>query len=334
MKVLICKGKRYTSQAPSGRETSVRGLQGKVERRALCIPEQQKLPTHLRSFVAASRASSLGLSSGRESPTAAAGPGVTSKTINTELGLNRIQASVLPTAAYQTPGAETARGQPGTGRFKPINQNPKRFSNVLPVDAVFMPVNRVNFLIESDEGFSCPPAGKQPLDLIVLEVWTDGSVHPRQAVYRAANALIELISPLQRPKPLKTLMIPAKTVCYPWAVLWRTLLSSDRATFLVKRRVKGRSRRETKHLIWGKKPAPRCGDRELPVSNTYRKTLSLDIGNLDLHVLPYTVLKRNKIETVNDLLGYSSQDLLELQGFNRKHLVELRKSLQTLGLRG
>ena len=384
MKVLISKGKRYTSQAPSGRETSARGLQGKVEVRALYIPRKQWFPTHLRSFAVPSRASTLGLDPGKENSTAGAGLGVESKTENREVGLNKIQANLFPTAAYlnkiqanlfpaaayQTTPAifphaarkfsppvpldlfstsqpfETVAplskkthvipANPINGRPRPINRNGKGFSNVLPVDAVFMPVNRVNFLIESDQGFSCSSGGKQPLDLIILEVWTDGSIHPRQAIYKAANTLIELLSPLQSSKPLKTLIIPAKTACYPLAALRRKLLSSDKATFLVERKVKVKGRRETKYVIWDKEPVtvPGLIDRELPVSNAYRKTLALDIGNLDLHILSYTVLKRNKIETVNDLLMYSSQDLLDLKGFNEKHLVELRKSLQLLGLRG
>ena len=357
MKVLICKGKHYTSQSPSG--NSARGLQDKVEMEALIIPKKQKFPTHLRSFAlpGLARATTWDLNSRRENSTAEAVLGVESKTKKTELNLNKNRANQFPFTPYNRSRGFAFRNAfsrfrsgnlvsdlwesvwyktlvlvPEIKYFRPINVNVKGYSKVFPVDAVFMPVNRVNFLIESNEGFSCSPGGKQPLDSIILEVWTDGSIHPRQAIYKAANTLIELISPLQSPKPLKSLIIPAKTVCYPLAALQRRLLSSDKSTFLVERKIRGRGRRETKYVIWDKFPVSGFIDRELSLSNVSRKTLSLDIGNLDLHILSYTVLKRNKIRTVNDLLSYSSKDLLELQGFNKKHLVELKKSLQILGL--
>lgn len=63
------------------------------------------------------------------------------------------------------------------------------------------------------------------------------------------------------------------------------------------------------------------------------KRLSLDIGNLDLHVCSYTVLKKNKIETLNDLLNCSSLNLLRLQGFTVEYLLQLENNLNTLGLK-
>jgi DNA-directed RNA polymerase alpha subunit len=37
-------------------------------------------------------------------------------------------------------------------------------------------------------------------DYIILEVWTNGSIHPRHAIHKAAKALIQLFLPLQQMK--------------------------------------------------------------------------------------------------------------------------------------
>jgi len=83
-----------------------------------------------------------------------------------------------------------------------------------PVDAVFMPVTRVNYLIESNDDFI--DASKNvdifqiykeenltnhiPLatERIILEVWTNGSIHPRHAIHKAAKSLIQLFLPFQQ----------------------------------------------------------------------------------------------------------------------------------------
>jgi len=64
-----------------------------------------------------------------------------------------------------------------------------------------------------------------------------------------------------------------------------------------------------------------------------RKLPSLDIGNLELSLRPYTCLKRAKIETVADLLQYSSEDLLNLKHFGKNSLNEVENILNQMGLK-
>ena len=60
---------------------------------------------------------------------------------------------------------------------------------------------------------------------------------------------------------------------------------------------------------------------------------SLDIGNLDLSLRPYTCLKRAKIETIADLLSYSAEDLLNLKNFGKRSLDEIEQNLNQMGLK-
>jgi DNA-directed RNA polymerase alpha subunit len=62
------------------------------------------------------------------------------------------------------------------------------------IDATFMPVTRVNYLIQASDDLQLAK------DYIILEVWTNGSIHPRHAIHKAAKALIQLFLPLQQMK--------------------------------------------------------------------------------------------------------------------------------------
>nr|YP_009184841.1 alpha subunit of RNA polymerase [Jenufa perforata]ALO62890.1 alpha subunit of RNA polymerase [Jenufa perforata] len=76
---------------------------------------------------------------------------------------------------------------------KENNQFVKKFKN-LSVDAVFSPVSKVNFVLELSKQFE-----KQIFDhRILLEVWTNGSLHPRQAVLQAIKNLIQVYIRLEK----------------------------------------------------------------------------------------------------------------------------------------
>src|SRR5262249_16787585 len=62
--------------------------------------------------------------------------------------------------------------------------------NVLLLDADFSPVQRVNFRVE--------PAKRQDAERLVLEIWTNGSVSPEDAVGEAALILEDHFSLLCR----------------------------------------------------------------------------------------------------------------------------------------
>ena len=62
---------------------------------------------------------------------------------------------------------------------------------VIPVDAIFTPIRKVNFTVEPIH------VGQETShERLWLEVWTDGTVTPAEAVSRAAQTLIEQLTPL------------------------------------------------------------------------------------------------------------------------------------------
>ncbi len=62
----------------------------------------------------------------------------------------------------------------------------------LQIDAVFMPVNKVNYSVEDAR-----IDGSLEKDRLLLDIWTNGSLTPQEALSQAANILVELFNPLK-----------------------------------------------------------------------------------------------------------------------------------------
>lgn len=62
----------------------------------------------------------------------------------------------------------------------------------LQIDSVFMPVRKVNYSVEETRSESGIPK-----DRLLLEVWTNGSLSPQEALSGAAGILVDLFNPLK-----------------------------------------------------------------------------------------------------------------------------------------
>jgi len=77
----------------------------------------------------------------------------------------------------------------GTG-FKTAESTDNMSVGTIPVDAIFTPIRKVNFTIEPTH------LGRETSrERLYLDVWTDGTTSPVDAVSRAAGILIEQLSP-------------------------------------------------------------------------------------------------------------------------------------------
>jgi DNA-directed RNA polymerase subunit alpha len=59
----------------------------------------------------------------------------------------------------------------------------------LPVDAIFTPVRKVNFLVESIK-----PGQEGSPEKLILEIWTDSTIFPWEALTQSANILVNQLS--------------------------------------------------------------------------------------------------------------------------------------------
>ncbi|GAB4575873.1 MAG: DNA-directed RNA polymerase subunit alpha [Anaerolineae bacterium] len=74
----------------------------------------------------------------------------------------------------------------GSGRgYSPVENRDRLAIGELPVDAIFSPIRRVNYEVEQAR------VGQHTnYDKLVLEIWTDGTIRPEEAMSQAAQILI------------------------------------------------------------------------------------------------------------------------------------------------
>ena len=85
--------------------------------------------------------------------------------------------------------------EPGYGYVLAEEYAGEKELNSIVVDALYSPVSRVNYKVEATR------VGRMTnLDKLILEIWTDGSVVPLDAVKEAANILVSFFTQVYEPK--------------------------------------------------------------------------------------------------------------------------------------
>jgi DNA-directed RNA polymerase subunit alpha len=62
----------------------------------------------------------------------------------------------------------------------------------LQIDSIFMPVRQVHYTVEDAR-----VGGSLEKDRLIMEIWTNGSLTPEEAISQAANILVDLFNPLK-----------------------------------------------------------------------------------------------------------------------------------------
>jgi len=70
--------------------------------------------------------------------------------------------------------------------------------NIIAIDSIFSPINQVNYIIEEKTSSN---------HIILLEIWTNGSIYPKAALFYAIHELIKLFSRLEMFKLLDTTLL-------------------------------------------------------------------------------------------------------------------------------
>lgn len=85
------------------------------------------------------------------------------------------------------------RVERGVG-YRPVEKSQEDGSalDFLQIDAVFMPVRKVNYMVEDAR-----VGGTLEKERVIWEIWTNGSLPPQEALSEAAKVLVDLFSPLK-----------------------------------------------------------------------------------------------------------------------------------------
>jgi len=78
--------------------------------------------------------------------------------------------------------------------YSPMEERKVSTVGVIPVDAAFSPIQRVNYQVVSTR-----VGRRTDFDKLVMEVWTDGTVEPRQALDEAARILVKYFKQMYEP---------------------------------------------------------------------------------------------------------------------------------------
>ncbi|TZE82747.1 DNA-directed RNA polymerase subunit alpha [Calorimonas adulescens] len=155
------------------------------------------------------------------------------------------------------------------------NKKQDQAIGVIPVDSIYTPVKRVNFSVDNTR------VGQiTDYDRLTLEVWTNGTLKPDEAISLAAKIMIEHLN------------------------LFVGLTEKVDEIEIVEEKEEDKK----------------------------DKVLDMTIEELDLSVRSYNCLKRAGINTVEDLIQRTEEDMMKVRNLGKKSLEEVQQKLALLGL--
>jgi len=146
---------------------------------------------------------------------------------------------------------------------------------VIPIDSIFTPVHKVNFRVEDTR-----VGQRTDYDKLTMEVWTNGTIQPDEALSLAAKILTEHLT------------------------LFVGLTETEGQVEMLVEKDDG----QKEHV------------------------LEMTIEDLDLTVRSYNCLKRAGINTVEELIQRTEEDMMKVRNLGRKSLEEVIQKLEGLGL--
>jgi len=164
--------------------------------------------------------------------------------------------------------------------YVPADDNQKEPQpGFIPIDSIFTPIKNVRYSVEN---FRVDQ--RVDFEKLVLDVTTDGTIHPEEAVKEASRILIQHLM----------------------------LITDEHITF----------------------DAPAAVENEMVDEHILhmRKLLKTPLEDLDLSVRAFNCLKAAKINSLEELVSFNTNDLLKFRNFGKKSLVEIEALLHEKGL--
>ncbi len=155
------------------------------------------------------------------------------------------------------------------------NKPAQTVAGVIPVDSIYTPVLKVNYAVENTR-----VGNRTDYDKLTIEVWTDRTITPRDAV-----------------------SLGAKILCDHFTLFTDLSQSIGTDSTVVEKKVTQRD-----------------------------KILEMTIEELDLSVRSFNCLKRANINTVEDLVSKTQEEMIKVRNLGRKSLEEVMQKLAMIGL--
>nr|ACJ50122.1 RNA polymerase alpha subunit [Chlamydomonas reinhardtii]ASF83369.1 RNA polymerase alpha subunit [Chlamydomonas reinhardtii]ASF83437.1 RNA polymerase alpha subunit [Chlamydomonas reinhardtii]ASF83502.1 RNA polymerase alpha subunit [Chlamydomonas reinhardtii]ASF83568.1 RNA polymerase alpha subunit [Chlamydomonas reinhardtii] len=188
---------------------------------------------------------------------------------------------------------------------------------------------------EYAKNFKLKPLRKK--SQLILEIWTNGSIHPRKALYQALIFLSNNFLKLQTVKMLGSMFKSdlaygnlKHSITNNYTYYQTNNLSQQSKKTLFKKAEAAASKQALNFL----KPSI-LNTNNLPggTMDLYlQSSLNAPIGILKISLRSYTALKKAGITTLKDLIKYSKKDLFAIKNLGQKSVFEIEQNLALLGL--
>ena len=172
------------------------------------------------------------------------------------------------------------------------------------IDSRFAPVQKANFSIYS------LGEGKERQQLLLLEIWTNKTLTPEEALYQAHNSLLNLFYTIAPPIPSKHVAKLENVGDIDNNRVYNDIHNSDQSGHVFNESV----------------------ENILSIEKNMDSVLNpqnVSIDELELSPRIYNCLKKASINTVLDLISYTPDDLLKIKNFGRKSVEQVILVLQT-----
>jgi DNA-directed RNA polymerase subunit alpha len=211
--------------------------------------------------------------------------------------------------------AEMGKGYVPIAEFDEIDD-----IQMIPIDGIFSPVMRVNF---RDEDVRV--GKKTDFDKLILEIWTKKNITPREALRASSNILIGHFSKIQENLPELTSVemifeSPDKNDAGE-VDEEEKILNTDVPVEEEVRSETVEVSEEVTETVSEEKEVAENGESSEDIA-------SLPIERLDLTVRALNCLKRDKVNTIGELVNRPIQELLKIRNFGRMSLEEVNNKLK------
>ena len=166
------------------------------------------------------------------------------------------------------------------------NKKPDDVIGTIPIDSIFSPVLRVNYEVQDTR-----VGNEMDYDKLILEVWTNGTLKPDEAVAKASEILVNRLKLFQGMH----------------GFVEEVVVQDD------------------------EQPQTAAPETAAPTpEDTESRILDMTIDELDLSVRSFNCLKRAGINVVGDLVKKSEEDMMKVRNLGRKSLDEVKNKLAEL----
>jgi len=168
--------------------------------------------------------------------------------------------------------------------------------DTIAIDSIFTPITKVNYWVEGAR------VGRSTdYDKLVMEIWTDGSITPQQAVSQAAGILNEHLSlfSFNGDPVIEEESVVEEAVVEEAMSVRESVMRDD---------------------FYEEEPME------------VNAALLKNVEELELSVRSYNCLKNANILTLADLVQKTEQEMLRTKNFGRKSLNEIKEIIQSMGL--